>query len=199
MGKRIIGIAVAVAAILFLLLHQDRLIKKYKAESERYRANTTALMEDVTHYKLRDSLNGARADALELSIKELQKWRADDAELIKDLKIKNRDLAAINKAQTQTIIELRARGKDTVVVVDSIPIPAQAYHCGDIWFDFDCYVADNQMSGTLAVRDSLVLVEQVKYKYFLWWKTKKIKDRKIDAISKCPYTSIMGVERIIIE
>ena len=28
---------------------------------------------------------------------------------------------------------------------------------------------------------------------------KKIKDRKIDAISKCPYTSIMGVERIIVE
>ena len=199
MGKRLLGIAVAVAAILFLLLHQDRLIKKYKAESERYRANTTALMEDVTHYKLRDSLNGARADALELSMKELQKWRADDAELIKDLKIKNRDLAAINKAHTQTIIELRARGKDTLIIRDSIVTPAQAYHIGDRWFNFDCVVADNELSGNLAVRDSLVLIEQVKYKYFLWWKTKKIKDRKIDAISKCPYTSIMGVERIIVE
>ena len=199
MGKRLLGIAVAVAAILFLLLHQDRLIKKYKAESERYRANTTALMEDVTHYKLRDSLNGARADALELSMKELQKWRADDAELIKDLKIKNRDLAAINKAQTQTIIELRARGKDTLIIRDSIVTPAQAYHIGDKWYNFDCVVADNELSGNLAVRDSLVLIEQVKYKYFLWWKTKKIKDRKIDAISKCPYTSIMGVERIIVE
>ena len=199
MGKRLLGIAVAVAAILFLLLHQDRLIKKYKAESEKYKANTTALMEDVTHYKLRDSLNGARADALELSMKELQKWRADDAELIKDLKIKNRDLAAINKAQTQTIIELRARGKDTLIIRDSIVTPAQAYHIGDKWYNFDCVVADNELSGNLAVRDSLVLVEQVKYKYFLWWKTKKIKDRKIDAISKCPYTSIMGVERIIVE
>ena len=156
-------------------------------------------MEEVTHYKLRDSLNGARADALQLSIKELEKWRAEDASLIKDLKIKNRDLSAINKAQTQTIIELQARGKDTVVVVDSIPIPAQAYHCGDKWFDFDCYVAQNQISGTLAVRDSLVLVEQVKYKYFLWWKTKKIKDRKVDCVSLNPYSTIMGVERIIIE
>ena len=199
MGKRLLGIAVAVAAILFLLLHQDRLIKKYKAESERYRANTTALMEDVTHYKLRDSLNGARADALELSMKELQKWRADDAELIKDLKIKNRDLAAINKAQTQTIIELRARGKDTLIIRDSIVTPAQAYHIGDKWYNFDCVVADNELSGNLAVRDSLVLIEQVKYKYFLWWKTKKIKDRKVDCVSLNPYSTIMGVERIIIE
>ena len=199
MGKRLLGIAVAVAAILFLLLHQDRLIKKYKAESEKYRANTTALMEDVTHYKLRDSLNGARADALELSMKELQKWRADDAELIKDLKIKNRDLAAINKAQTQTIIELRARGKDTLIIRDSIVTPAQAYHIGDKWYNFDCVVADNELSGNLAVRDSLVLVEQVKYKYFLWWKTKKIKDRKVDCVSLNPYSTILGVERIIIE
>ena len=199
MGKRLLGIAVAVAAILFLLLHQERLIKKYKAESERYRANTTALMEDVTHYKLRDSLNGARADALELSMKELQKWRADDAELIKDLKIKNRDLAAINKAQTQTIIELRARGKDTLIIRDSIVTPAQTYHIGDKWYNFDCVVADNELSGNLAVRDSLVLIEQVKYKYFLWWKTKKIKDRKVDCVSLNPYSTIMGVERIIIE
>ena len=199
MGKRLLGIAVAVAAILFLLLHQDRLIKKYKAESERYRANTTALMEDVTHYKLRDSLNGARADALELSMKELQKWRADDAELIKDLKIKNRDLAAINKTQTQTIIELRARGKDTLIIRDSIVTPAQTYHIGDKWYNFDCVVADNELSGNLAVRDSLVLIEQVKYKYFLWWKTKKIKDRKVDCVSLNPYSTIMGVERIIIE
>ena len=199
MGKRLLGIAVAVAAILFLLLHQDRLIKKYKAESERYRANTTALMEDVTHYKLRDSLNGARADALELSMKELQKWRADDAELIKDLKIKNRDLAAINKTQTQTIIELRARGKDTLIIRDSIVTPAQTYHIGDKWFNFDAIISDNELSGNLAVRDSLVLVEQVKYKYFLWWKTKKIKDRKVDCVSLNPYSTIMGVERIIIE
>ena len=199
MGKKLIGIAVAVAAILFLLLYQDRQIKALRAESEKYKSNTTALMEDVTHYKLRDSLNGARADALELSMKELQKWRADDAELIKDLKIKNRDLAAINKAQTQTIIELRARGRDTLIIRDSIVTPAQTYHIGDKWYNFDCVVADNELSGNLAVRDSLVLVEQVKYKYFLWWKTKKIKERKIDAISKCPYTSIMGVERIIIE
>lgn len=199
MGKKLLGIAVAVAAILFLLLHQDRLIKKYKAESEKYRANTTALMEDVAHYKFRDSLSGARAEALELNIRELEKWRAEDAGIIKDLKIKNRDLAAINKAQTQTIIELRARGKDTLIIRDSIVTPAQAYHIGDRWYNFDCVVADNELSGNLAVRDSLVLVEQVKYKYFLWWKTKKIKDRKIDAISKCPYTSIMGIERIIIE
>ena len=197
MVKKVLGIAVVVAAILIFI--QEREIRSLRAESEKYKTNTTALMEEVTHYKLRDSLNGARADALELNIRELEKWRADDAELIKDLKIKNRDLSAINKAQTQTIIELRARGKDTIIIKDSIITPAQTYHIGDKWFNFDALVSNNELTGNLAVRDSLVLIEQVKYKYFLWWKTKKIKDRKIDAISKCPYTSIMGVERIIIE
>lgn len=197
MVKKVLGVAVVVAVILIFI--QEREIRSLRAESEKYKTNTTALMEEVTHYKLRDSLNGARADALQLSIKELEKWRAEDASLIKDLKIKNRDLSAINKAQTQTIIELRARGKDTIIIKDSIVIPAQTYHIGDRWYNFDCVIADNELSGNLAVRDSLILVEQVKYKYFLWWKTKKIKDRKVDCVSLNPYSTIMGVERIIIE
>ena len=197
MVKKVLGIAVVVAAILIFI--QEREIRSLRAESEKYKTNTTALMEEVTHYKLRDSLNGARADALQLSIKELEKWRADDAELIKDLKIKNRDLAAINKAQTQTIIELRARGKDTIIIKDSIVTPAQKYSCGDFWFTFNALIIDKQMVGDLQVRDSLLLIEQIKYKRFLWWNTKRIKERSVDAISKNPHTEIIGVERIVIQ
>ena len=197
MVKKVLGIAVVVAAILIFI--QEREIRSLRAESEKYKTNTTALMEEVTHYKLRDSLNGARADALQLSIKELEKWRAEDAEIIKDLKIKNRDLSAINKAQTQTIIELRARGKDTIIIKDSIVIPAQKYSCGDFWFTFNALIIDKQMIGDLQVRDSLLLIERIKYKRFLWWNTKKIKERSVDAVSKNPHTKIIGIERIVIQ
>ena len=70
MVKKVLGIAVVVAAILIFI--QEREIRSLRAESEKYKTNTTALMEEVTHYKLRDSLNGARADALQLSIKEVE-------------------------------------------------------------------------------------------------------------------------------
>lgn len=197
--KRILGIAAVVVAILFLLGYQSHTIDKLREDRDKYRSNTTTLMEDVSRYKVRDSLSGARVEALELSVKELQKWRAEDADLIEDLKIKNRDLASVNKAQTQTIIELRSAPKDTVVLIDSIPVGAKKIHSGDRWYDFDGILTDDVFTGSISIRDSLVMVDQVKYKRFLFWNTKKIKERSLDCVSKNPHTQVMGVEYILID
>ena len=58
--------------------------------------------------------------------------------------------------------------------------------------------AGSGFSGTLEVRDSLLVVETVQRKRFLGflWKTKRVKSREIDVVSKNPYTDIVGVESI---
>jgi hypothetical protein len=145
-------------------------------------------------------LNAARVQSLELTVKEYERFRADDAALIKKLKQRNRDLAAVNKTQSQTIIDLRAVPRDTVVLVrDSIITPAVAVHCGDAWFDFSGVLTDKEFTGKLEHRDSLLLVESVRYKRFLFWKTKRIKDRQLDCVSKSPHNSIIGLEYVVIE
>ena len=55
--------------------------------------------------------------------------------------------------------------------------------------------------GRLEVRDSLIIVESVKYKRFLGflWKTNKVKNRQIDVVSKNPHTKIVGTELVVIE
>lgn len=180
----------------------DWKIKKLTAERDRYAGNTAALLSDVERYRVRDSLNAARVQSLELTVKEYERFRADDAALIKQLKQRNRDLAAVNKTQSQTIIDLRAVPRDTVVLVrDSIITPAVAVHCGDAWFDFDGILTAEQFTGTLTNRDSLLLAETIKYKRFLGflWKTKRIKDRRIDCVSRNPHTTLLGVEHIVIK
>ena len=139
--------------------------------------------------------------SLELTVSEFERFRADDAKLIRELKAKNRDLAAVNKTQSKTIIDLLAIPRDTVIIRDSIQIPAVAVHCGDAWFDFDGLFTADEFTGTLANRDSLVVAESVQYKRFLGflWKTNKVKDRRVDVVSKNPHTSIMGVEHVVIE
>jgi hypothetical protein len=121
--------------------------------------------------------------------------------LIKQLKARNRDLAAVNKTQYETIIELRAAPRDTFVIRDSIPIPAVAVHCGDAWFNFDGILTDKEFTGKLQHRDSLMLVETVKYKRFLGflWKTNRVKDRHLDCVSKSPHNRILGLEYVVIE
>ena len=195
-----IGVAVLLAAILLFCAGQQRRIKQLAAERDRYAGNTAALLSDIERYRVRDSLNAARVQSLELTVKEYERFRADDAALIKQLKQRNRDLAAVNKTQSQTIIDLRATPVDTVVLVrDSIITPAVAVHCGDAWYNFDGILTKDEFTGKMEHRDSLLLVESVRYKRFLFWKTKRIKDRQLDCVSKSPHNSILGLEYIVIE
>lgn len=200
MKKYLFLAAVAIVAAL-AVIWADRKIERLTAERDRYAGNTAALLSDIERYRVRDSLNAARVQSLELTVKEFERFRADDAALIKELKQRNRDLAAVNKTQSQIIIDLRAIPRDTVVVRDSVRVPAVAVHCGDAWFDFDGLLTEKEFTGTLANRDSLVIAESVKYKRFLGflWKTHKVENRQLDVVSKNPHTEIMGIEHVVIE
>lgn len=198
-GKGVI--AAILAAILCLISFQRESIRNLRTERDKYKNNTESLLSDVETFRVRDSLSAARVQSLELTIKEYQRFRADDAALIRELKAKNRDLAAVNKTQSQTIINLQAIPRDTIVIRDSVQVPAVAVHCGDAWFDFDGVLTETEFTGTLANRDSLLLAESVRHKRFLGflWKTKKIQDRELDVISRNPHTTILGIEHVVIE
>lgn len=198
--KRWLIIGAIFAALLVFAGFQQNAIDNLKQERNRYERNTESLLLDVTQYKIRDSLNAAKVGALELTIREYERFRADDAALIKELKQRNRDLAAVNKTQSQTIIELRAVPRDTVVLVrDSVRVPAVEVHCGDEWYNFDGILTKDEFTGKMEHRDSLLLVESIRYKRFLWWKTKRIKDRQLDCVSKSPHNFIRGLEYVVIE
>lgn len=192
-----IVLAVLVAGNVILFKRSERIA----AERDRYVRNTDALMMDIETYKVNDSLNAAKCQALELTIKEFQKYRAEDAALIKQLKTKNRDLEAVMTSQTQTILGLKATPKDTVIIRDSVKVGAKMLHCGDEWYDFDGLLTEKDFTGNVIMRDSLLVAETVKYKRFLGflWKTKQIKDREMDVISKNPHTIIQDCEIITIE
>lgn len=199
--KKWIIVAVVILAAAIAVILVDRKIDRLTGELDKYRNNTEALLADVETYRVRDSLNAARVQSLELTVKEYEKFRAEDAMLIKSLQRKNRDLASVNKTQSETIISLQSVPKDTVIITkDSLIVPAVEIHSGDAWYDFDGLLTKEEFTGTLRNRDSLVVAETVKYKRFLGflWKTKQIKDRQVDVVSKNPHTEILGVEHITI-
>lgn len=197
--KRIIAIAVCVAVAIAVYLAIDGKMERLRSELERYRANTETLMSEAETFRVRDSLNAAKVGAQELTLREFRQYRAEDAALIKSLKARNHDLAAINSAQSQTIIELSSVPRDTVIVRDSVKVPARVVHCGDRWFDFDGVITEDSFSGTLRNRDSLLLAETVRYGRFLWWRTKKVKERELSVLSKNPHTEIIGTEYVLIK
>lgn len=194
-------IAAGLVATFSLITIQSRRIDSLTKERDKYRNNTEALLEDVERYRVLDSLSGARVESLELTVKEYERYRAEDARLIKALKAKNRDLAAVASTHTNTVIDLHTVVRDTVIIRDSVEVKAAVVHCGDPWYDFDGMLAGDEFTGELVCRDSLLVAETVRRGRFLGflWKTGRIKDRKVDVVSRNPHTEIMGVEHVVIE
>lgn len=196
------AIAMVVAAVATIWVQRTK-IEKLTDERNRYRGNTETLLQDVETYKTKDSLNAAKVGVLELKLSEFEKYRASDAELIKTLQTKNRELEAVTTAQMETINELRATVRDSVVYLpgDTVTTVLRCIEYSDKWVDFDGCIKNNTFSGKIITRDSLLITETVQYKRWLGflWKTKRIKNREFDIVSKNPHTKITGFEVITIE
>ena len=202
--KKYLILAAIILAVAAAFWVQHAKIKRLTEERDRYRSNTEILLQDVGTYQTKDSLNAIKVGNLELSLSEYEKYRADDMALIKTLQTKNRDLERVTTTQMETINELRATVRDSVVYLPGDTVTT-VLRCVDIvepWFELHgCATPDGQFTGTHINRDSLLIAETVQYKRF-WgflWKTKKIKNREIDVVSKNPATKILGVEFVTIE
>ena len=202
--KKYLILAAIILAVAAALWVQHAKIKRLTDERDKYRSNTEILLQDVKTYQTKDSLNAIKVGNLELSLAEYKKYRADDLALIKTLQAKNRDLERVTTTQMETINELRATVRDSVVYLPGDTVTT-VLRCVDIvepWFELHgCATPDGQFTGTHINRDSLLIAETVQYKRFLGflWKTNKIKNRQIDVVSKNPHTKIVGTEFVIIE
>lgn len=199
----IAAIALAVAAVVTIWVQRSR-INQLTGERDKYRTNTETLLQDVSRYQTKDSLNAAKVGVLELKLSEFERYRASDAELIKTLQTKNRELEAVTTAQMETITQLLGTVRDSIVYLpgDTTTTVLKCVDISDPWFSLNgCTTQDGTFTGTFINRDSILIAATVQYKRFLGflWKTNKVKNREIDIISKNPHTKIVGVEYIEIE
>lgn len=198
----IAAIALAVSAVVTIWVQRSR-INTLTGERDKYRTNTETLLQDVSRYQTKDSLNAIKVGNLELSLAEYKKYRADDLALIKTLQTKNRDLERVTTTQMETINELRANVRDSIVYLpgDTVTTVLRCIEYSDKWVDFDGCIINNTFSGKIITRDSLLITESVQYKRWLGflWKTKRIKNREFDIVSKNPNSKITGFEVITIE
>lgn len=188
------------------LVMQSNVVQKMKSDRDTYKANTETLAGKIDHYKTKDSLNAATVGHLILREGEYNQYRAKDADLINKLNIENRSLQHVTTAQTKMLASIRGTVRDSIVyipVVDTTkPIKADTLKCvniSDKWYNINgCATKAGEFRGTLLTRDSLYIVSTVSYKRFLGflWKTNKIKNRKVDAVSKNPNTKIEGLEYV---
>lgn len=194
----ILGVLVVVLVACFLNVRVSQL----KHDRDTYKRNNAVLLNDVKYYQALDSLNAARVGVLELSIQDYERFMKEDADLINKLKRKNEELQNFSKIQAETIIKIRAQVKDSLIYIPGDTayqsIPCVSFR--DSWTNIEACVYNDTLIGDIQIRDSLILYETIIYKRFLGvlWKTKKIKERSFNIVSKNPYTEIKGVEVVSI-
>lgn len=199
MKKILVGIIIVLSIVCFAFYHDVRVLKN---ETNRYKENTKTLMQDVGRYRTSDSLNAIKVSTLTLELREMESYRAKDMQLIESLQVKKRELERITSMQMQTIANIKGQVKDSIIYRDKIIRDTiKALSVSDKWINLHGVVYDDgAFDGTLEVRDSLTVVETVRYRRFLGflWKTKRVKHRMVDVVNKCPYTQITGLESIVI-
>lgn len=197
--KIYIILGIIIASLIGTTAFLSNRLEKEKAEKELYQRNTNVLMDTIQTYKTKDSLNVASIGVIELKLSEYKKYRANDLNLINSLKVDKKRLQQITTTQIQTIYELKGSVRDSIVYRDNYIV--DTFKCITIhntWFDLKgCSNNNNDFSGTFENRDSLIYIEHIVPKKFLFFKW-GIKERKQEILSKNPNTHIVNAEYISI-
>jgi hypothetical protein len=183
-----------------VLAWQQERINVISKERDSYKQNTYGLLGKIEQYQTKENLNVASISQLELKLSELSRFRLEDIKLIETLKVDKKRLQQITTAQTQTIYELSATVRDSFIYVDNYLI--DTLHCINIaeeWFNLHgCIDVNNKFAGRFESRDSLLYVEHIVPKKFLFFKW-GVKERRQEIVSRNPHTKIIGAEFISIK
>ncbi len=183
-----------------VMIFQQKRIELLKNENKAYKQNEQTLLGDINRYKIKDSLNAISVNNLQLSLESYKKYRLEDYELIQRLKIDKKRLQSITTVQSQTTTELQVTVIDTIVYVDSVQIDTlKCVNYSDDWITVNGCInnATNEFKGRIKTRDSLLYIEHIIPKHFLFFKW-GVKERKQEIISKNPNTIITEAEFISI-
>lgn len=172
---------------------------KYEVENKRLKGDVTALLNENEQYKVNDSLNAIKTDALKLTIGNLKEHRTEDLALIKEMQGKNEKLQSLAKAKTTIRTELQTLVTESIYVdrwhVDTL----RCIEASDPWTTLSgCIDKQGNFNGTIETHDTLLISAFVEYKRFLGflWRTNKVKSRKVDAVSRNPHVKINDLEYI---
>lgn len=178
--KVIVFLSVVVVIAGYLLNSQIERIAKMKSELLSANSNVSVLMKESEKYLTQTGLWATRVDALQLTVSDLLEYRQKDAAVIKDLKIKIKNITSFQKTTTQTNTAI-----DAPVIY--VPINDTIYPCvsdtGLHHIINGCFV-NKRFKANITSFDTTYHVGDPTYKG--WWIFKKITGARITTIHTNP-------------
>ena len=129
-----------------------------RAEMKRAKANTEALLTEVTRYRTTDSLNVLAIKKLELTTREFRQHNSDLMQTIDKLNLKLRNLQSTSTTATRTITKIETEVKDSIVFRDREKVIPQIIECldyADNYFTVSGCIENQTFSGIVESRDTI--------------------------------------------
>lgn len=183
--KRYILIIILIIIIFFL----SRSLHRQRQENDRLSSNQTALFQDISYYRTRDSLSAAGVEKLTLTKKELEQNCEALARDIKDLKIKLKRVQSVSQASIETEHIIHTVVRDSLIVRDRVDtLQCIDYH--DNYLTLSGCIEHNHFSGHIMSRDTLLqVIHRVPHRWwFIKWGTKAVRQ---EIVSKNPHTHVV--------
>ena len=168
--------------ILFILLAAvTKLYNVTLKEKERFEANQTTLMTSLNNFKFRDSLNAVENGRLKLNLSELKELREADFKLIKELKLRPKDVETITKVKVVTRDSIIFQLKDSCINYESE------------WTKVSGCIGDTL---SIETSDSIAFIAHKEYKHkFLFFRW-GLERAKVKIINFNPRSSVKSPEWI---
>ena len=119
-------------------------------ERDRYKQNNTALLSDIERIKVDSTTMAVDAKALRLTIDEYERFRAADAEKIRQMGVKIKDLQAAAKHQLEVAAPINAVIRDTVFIRDTVPVIQQKVEMVSPHIQLDAVIDNDSLKGDIS-------------------------------------------------
>lgn len=163
-------------------------------ERDRYQANNTALLSEVRRMRIDSTTLAVDTKGLRLTVEEYKRFRAQDAETIKKLGVKIKNLEAAAKHQLEVEGPIDAVVKDTVFIRDTVPLLRQKVEMITPHIQLTGMIEDSRLKGQIRVPVTLNQAIWVECKG--WWFWKRVKAIHQSISSDNPYVDIKYTEYI---
>lgn len=171
---------------------------KLSDERDRYKQNNTALLSDIERIKVDSTTMAVDAKALRLTIDEYERFRAADAEKIRQMGIKIKNLQAVAKHNLEVAAPINAVIRDTVFIRDTVQVVQQKVEMASPHIQLDAVIDNDTLRGDIRLPVTLQQTLWVEYKRkCLFWKKVKAIHQTIS--SDNPYVEIKYSEYIQID
>lgn len=188
---------VAVLLLSGIIYIQYRRNEHLANERDRYQANNTALLSEVRRMRIDSTTLAVDVEGLRLTVDEYKRFRAQDAQTIKKLGVKIKNLEAAAKHQLEVGGPIDAIVKDTVIIRDTVPLLHQKVEMITPHIQLAGMIENNRLQGQIRVPVTLNQVIWIEYKG--WWFWKRVKAIHQSISSDNPYVDIKYTEYIQIQ